>query len=182
MKSLIIYKGKYGATEQYARWLAADLSTPVVAAEEADDRSLAAADLLLLGSAVYFGKLLIRDWLKKHLYDIKDKKLILFIVCGTPLQETQLLNNVLQTSVPEEIRNRCEVYFLPGRLIRQQLSRWDRFVMNMAERMSRKKDGGESVPADYDRVSHQALDILLNKLKTKNLQGSQAEEALHRDS
>ena len=33
MKGLVIYKGKYGATEQYAMWIGQELQMPVVSSD-----------------------------------------------------------------------------------------------------------------------------------------------------
>ena len=76
MKSIIVYKGKYGATKQYAEWLGEELNLPVLSAELADEGQLALSDFYIIGSSVYIGKLQIRKWLKKNLSVLKNKKII----------------------------------------------------------------------------------------------------------
>jgi menaquinone-dependent protoporphyrinogen IX oxidase len=75
MKGIIIYKGKYGATEQYAKWLGQDLDLPVSTAEDIKNERLNAYDYFIIGSSVYMGKLQIRKWLFKNKNFIKDKRI-----------------------------------------------------------------------------------------------------------
>jgi menaquinone-dependent protoporphyrinogen IX oxidase len=66
MKGLVIYKGKYGATKQYAMWIAQELQLPVASADRFPADELPKYDYFILGSSVYIGKLEIKDWLKKN--------------------------------------------------------------------------------------------------------------------
>lgn len=78
MKGIIVYKGRYGATRQYAQWLGAALKIEVWPASKLDADLLAGYDYFLIGSSVYIGKLEIKKWLKKNLPCFSDKKIFLF--------------------------------------------------------------------------------------------------------
>jgi len=67
MKGIIIYKGKYGATEQYANWLSAELDLPLVSADDISAEKLRIFDFVVLAGSVYIGKWMMRDWLKQNL-------------------------------------------------------------------------------------------------------------------
>ena len=69
MKGIIVYKGRYGATEQYAKWLEEELKVPAFSAENIWEE-FAKYNFLIIGSSVYIGKLEIRKWLKKNFYSI----------------------------------------------------------------------------------------------------------------
>ncbi len=84
MNGLIIYKGKYGATRQYADWLGAALDYPTSeAGYERPDQFTSAAPLII-GTSIYIGKFQVRKWLKQHQAQLLNKKMYLFVVSGTP--------------------------------------------------------------------------------------------------
>ena len=60
MKGIVVYKGKYGATRQYAEWLGAEFALPVQPAETLTREKLFLFDYIVIGSSVYVGKLLMR--------------------------------------------------------------------------------------------------------------------------
>ena len=66
MKGLVIYKGRYGATKQYATWIAKELGLPAASADRFPVDELSKYDYFVIGSSVYIGKLEIRKWLKKN--------------------------------------------------------------------------------------------------------------------
>lgn len=115
MKGVIIYKGRYGATKQYAEWLEEELKIPVFSAENIQEE-ISDYDFLIIGSSVYIGKLVIRNWLKKNLRSISNKKIFFFQVSGTPPHETEKLETYLRSGISKEMRQKIEVFFLPGKL------------------------------------------------------------------
>jgi menaquinone-dependent protoporphyrinogen IX oxidase len=165
MKGIIIYKGKYNSTRQYAEWLAADLNMPLALSENIHKEQLQNYDLVILGSPVYVGKLLIRKWMKQHVAALQRKKLFLFVVCGTPPDKKERLQKYLQVSVPGEIRNKCETYFLPGRMIMKDLSRWDRFMMKMGALLEKEPEAKKEMRMEYDGVKKENLNDLLKAIR-----------------
>ena len=112
MKGIIIYKGKYGATEQYAQWLGIDLHLPVMPADEFPAGKIKDFDFLLIGSSVYIGKLQISRWLKENEIQLLGKKIFFFQVAATPPGEKQKLQVYFDSSVPESVRKNCQIFFL----------------------------------------------------------------------
>jgi menaquinone-dependent protoporphyrinogen IX oxidase len=161
MKGLIIYKGKYGATRQYAGWLSQALHLPAVQPDEVTKEQLLASDFLLIGSSVYIEKFQIRDWLKKNSAAIIDKKLFLFIVCGTPADEKEKLEGFIRNNVPVEIRSKCEIYFLPGRMIYKNLTWSDKLLLRVGAMFTQDARQKQAMLNDFDGVKKQNLSPLL---------------------
>ncbi|HEX7846987.1 MAG TPA: flavodoxin domain-containing protein, partial [Chitinophagaceae bacterium] len=92
MKSMIIYKGKYGATKQYAEWIADALGQPCFYAGDESSKDLEAIDWVIIGTSIYISKLQINKWVKKNLATLKDKKIFLYLVAGTPSHEKTKLD------------------------------------------------------------------------------------------
>ena len=165
MNGIIIYKGKYNATRQYAEWLAAELKMPMALPESIGKEQLQNYDAVILGSPVYMGKLLIKKWMKQNIAALQEKKIFLFVVSGTPAYQKEKLQKYLQVSVPEEIRNRCETFFLPGRMIWKNLSRWDRFMMKMGVLLEKDPETKKGMKTEFDGVRKENLNELLGAVK-----------------
>lgn len=164
MKNLIVYRGKYGATRQYARWLSEELYIPALPAGTISAGDLQEGGILIMGSSVYIGKLQLSSWLREHQEELAQWQLYLFVVSGTPLNETGKLNKYLSDSVPAGLLTRCRVFFLPGRMIYKDLSRRDRFMLRMGALLAGKKTGKRML-TDYDDVKKEHLQDMLNEIK-----------------
>jgi menaquinone-dependent protoporphyrinogen IX oxidase len=165
MKGIIIYKGKYSATKQYAEWLAAELNLPFNTSNNINKAHLLNYDFLILGSSVYIGKMLIKDWLKQNVTALVGKKIFLFVVCGTPATKKIKLQSYIQASVPAEIRNVSETYFLPGRFIWKDLSWWDRFMMKIGSLLEKEPETKKQMQNEYDGVKKENLNELIAAIK-----------------
>ncbi|ASU34112.1 flavodoxin domain-containing protein [Mucilaginibacter xinganensis] len=161
MKGIIIYQGKYGATERYAQWLNESLHLSIMKAGDATPEILAGYDLIILGSSVYVGKLVMRKWLEQNLSLFTGKKLIMFIVCGTTSenksQQQQLINNNLDPL----IRNTTKVFFLPGRCIVSKLSWMDRVILKMGAMLEKEPVKKAAMNKDFDRMDKKYLDSVI---------------------
>lgn len=164
MNGTIVYKGKYGARQQYAIWLGAALNLQVLKPDYAKPRIIENADYILIGTSVYIGKLQIAAWLKKNVAMLKGKKLVFFIVAGTPLHETDKLNAYFVQGVPEELREGASCYFLPGSLRYQRLSLKDRILLRAGARLANLK-GEKMQVSDYNDVSKEKLAPILKEVR-----------------
>jgi menaquinone-dependent protoporphyrinogen IX oxidase len=162
MKGLIVYKGKYGATLQYAEWLGAELSLPVMTTGEMTSEILNRYDYVVIGGSVYVGKLQVRDWLKRVIPVLKNKKVFCFIVCGTPMHKKEKLREILWNNIPPELCTEKHIHFLPGRMIKERLSMFDRFMLKMGAKMQKDPEEGKAMLQDVDNVKKEHLTPLVN--------------------
>ena len=165
MNGIVIYKGKYGATEQYARWIGEELSLPVVDSKDIKENDLSYYDFLLIGTSVYIGKLQIQNWLKDNLNYLRGKKIFLFQVAATPPEEKEKRQAYNRASIPEEIMKDCEFYFLPGRMFMQKLSWKDRVMLKMGARLTKDPKAKKGMLTDYDNVRKENIAALLNSVQ-----------------
>lgn len=165
MKSLIIYKGKYGATAQYSKWLAEELKFPLHTADDHIDLRSDAAKLVIIGTSIYIGKLQIASWLKENIVTLRDRKLFLFLVSGTPSGEHQKLESYIQNNIPGELKHNMTVFYLPGRLCIARLSWKDRFMLKMGARLTGDAATKKAMLTDYDLVKKENLAPLLNAVR-----------------
>ncbi|MCC8426413.1 flavodoxin domain-containing protein [Mucilaginibacter sp. UR6-11] len=161
MKGIIIYQGRYGATDQYAHWLADALGLPLLRVESATPATLAGYDLIILGSSVYVGKLLIAKWIDQNAGLLAEKKVFLFIVCGTTsddsIQQQQLIHNNLGRAISRSIT----WFFLPGRCIISKLSWKDRLVLKIGAWFEKNPKKKRVMKQGFDELDRRHLDKLI---------------------
>ena len=152
MKGLIIYKGKYGATKQYATWIGQELQLPVASADRFPVDELSKYDYVILGSSVYIGKLEIRNWLKRNFTLLQSKKIFFFQVAASPAEQIEKRENYNKASLPPSILKNIQFYYLPGRMIMRNLSRWDRFMLKMGARLTKDPVEKKTMLTNFNHV------------------------------
>ena len=136
-KGIIVQKGKYNATQQYANWIGQDLDLPIFSAGGLAGKKLAGREFVVICSAVYMGKLLVKGWLKKNLYALERRKIFLVVVCATPSSAKEKLAGVIRNSVPESLISQIETCFLPGRLVIKDLTLMDSLLLKIGSRLEK---------------------------------------------
>ncbi|HVS92750.1 MAG TPA: flavodoxin domain-containing protein [Mucilaginibacter sp.] len=168
MKGMVIYKGKYGATAQYAEWIAEALYLPVYDLDKQFIEQPESRDTVIIGSPVYIGKLLIKNWLVKNKGLLKDKKILLFVVCGSAGDKHQQ-DQVIKQNLPEWLAKSAEIYFLPGKVDMRKLSWWDRFLIKMAALVQKDPTKRQAMRRGYDAVKREHInDLIKNVLHYAN--------------
>ena len=165
MQGHIIYQGKYGATKQYANWLNEMLNIPVSTPDKITAIDIKNADYLVIGSSVYVGKLLIRHWLKENVADLVNKKIFMFIVSATPATEKLKLESFL-LSVPAEIRYLIEIYYLPGKVIKKDLSFLDNIILHMGAWLTKDPVEKKKMLTDFDFIDIIKLNELVSSVQS----------------
>jgi menaquinone-dependent protoporphyrinogen IX oxidase len=157
MNGLVIYKGKYGATKQYAMWIGQELKLPVASADRFPIDELPKYDYFIIGSSVYIGKLEIKDWLKKNFDLLQNKKLFFFQVAGSPIGQIEKRESYNKASLPTSILKKILFYYLPGRMIMRNLSGWDRFMLKMGARLTKDPVEKKTMLTDFDNVKKENI-------------------------
>jgi len=166
MNGLVIYKGKYGATKQYAMWIGQELRLPVASADRFPVDELPNYDYFILGSSVYIGKLEIKDWLKKNFKALMNKKIFFFQVAAAPADQIEKRENYNKASLPPIILKKIRFYYLPGRMIMRNLSAWDRFMLKMGARLTKDSLEKKTMLADFDHVKKENIRPIIEAIRT----------------
>jgi menaquinone-dependent protoporphyrinogen IX oxidase len=166
MKGLVIYKGKYGATKQYAMWIGQELQLPVASADRFHIDELPKYDYFILGSSVYIGKLEIKDWLKKNFNALTNKKIFFFQVAGSPVEQIEKRESYNKASLPPDILQKIQFYYLPGRMIMRNLSGWDRFMLKMGAKLTKDPVERKAMLTDFDHVKKENILPVIKAIRT----------------
>lgn len=165
MNGIIVYKGKYGATRQYAQWLGHQLNLPVYTTDELQKKEISLCDFMIIGTSVYIGKLQISQWLRSNLDLIRGKKIFFFQVAGTPPEEKEKLEAYIRSGVPAEIRQDCEFFYYTGKMAIRELSWTDRFMLKMGARLTKDPAAKKAMLTDYNQVKQENISSLVNAVK-----------------
>jgi len=167
MKGLVIYKGKYGATKQYAMWLGEELQLPVASADRFPADELPKYDYFILGSSVYIGKLELKDWLKKNFKTLQDKKIFLFQVAASPVEQIEKRAGYNKASLSPVILGKIQFYYyLSGRMIMRNLSGWDRFMLTMGAKLTKDPVEKKAMLTDFDHVKKENILPIIEAVRT----------------
>lgn len=171
MKGLVLYASKYGATAQYAGWISGHLHMPSFSLANVAEAELKACDYIIIGSAVYIGKLLARNWIRQHAQLLQHKQLFLFVVSAGLTSDEEQQEEVIGNNIPASLRERFTIYFFPGRLRVKQLSWIDRFLLKMGARVEKDPFKKRQMLTDMDAVQEENISSLLADI-TKMLEGN----------
>lgn len=169
MQAAIIYTSKYGATKQYAAWLAEMLTLPSIPSNKILPDELKQLDVILLGTPVYFGKFRLKTWLRRNTKMLQHKRLYLFIINATALDEVEKRNNFIEHNVPLQLKPDCHCFFLPGRVIHKQLSFRDRFALRIAAGFEKDPIKRKVLHEDLNGVDKKALFPLINEVQRSGI-------------
>lgn len=171
MLGIILYKSKYGAARQYALWLSEALQLTMREAGTETAEDLADADYVILGTSIYIGQFQIKSWLEENKGKLAGKKVYLYIVCGTPANETDKQEQYYRDNVPVSLWDIRRRVFLPGRLLYAKLRWRDKFMLQAGALMARLS-GEKLHTTDYDDVKQEHLAPLLTLIRQETMLNS----------
>lgn len=161
MNGIIIYQSKYGATEQYASWLADALKLHRVKVEAATPATIEGREVVILGSPIYAGQLLIKKWLQQNINLLSNKQIFLFIVSGSTTNDQALQQQVINNNLDPALRAMVKVFFLPGKCNVSRLSWMDRLVLKMGAWLEKDPQKKMIMKSGFDNMDRRALDALV---------------------
>jgi menaquinone-dependent protoporphyrinogen IX oxidase len=165
MKGLVIYKGKYGATKQYAMWIGQELQLSVASADRFPLDELSKYDYFILGSSVYIGQLEIKNWLQKNFKVLQNKKIFFFQVAASPSEQLEKRESYNKASLPADILKKIQFYYLPGRMIMRNLSAWDRFLLRMGAKFTKDPVEKQKMLTDFNDVKKENIGSLVKAVQ-----------------
>jgi menaquinone-dependent protoporphyrinogen IX oxidase len=128
-KTLIVYKTKYGSTEEYAKWLAEDLGIQKINVEEIDLNKLGNYSNIILMSCTYMTQIKIAGFLKENWDRLKAKDLLLVAVGMVPADSQASRQSFEQ--LPEEMQKKMDCIKIPGRIGKEKLNFFEKLILKL---------------------------------------------------
>lgn len=141
MSTLIVYASKYGTTAKCAALLEQKFTSPVTVVNLDQDPvpDLSPYEKIIIGGSVYYGQIrkpCVR-FCKDHLETLLQKKVGVYICCGSPEQVDQFVRGSLPAQLTDHAH---KISCFGGELNTDKMSWFDRFVASMVSKSKAKKD------------------------------------------
>lgn len=129
-RTVVIYKSKYGATEQYAKWIAEELSCDLVRAEDFKKKDFDKYDNIIYGGGLQDGGIKGFDLIKKSKLWIEGKKLVVFAV-GINVDNPEARMQVRDLNLEKDWQRGMTVYYCMGAYDPAKISGVDKLVIKI---------------------------------------------------
>jgi len=179
VKTVVVYKSKYGTTEKYGKWIAEDLESDIFRAQDINIDTLIKYDNIVYCGGLYAGGILGFSLIKKNYEKIKDKNLVVVAV-GATLKNNDALEEVRKKNLLSEMTDSAEVFLLRGGLNYKEMKATDRFLMFMMVKSLKKKkpedldDDSKGILATYgkfvDFTKRDSIIPIVEKIKSYSLE------------
>lgn len=137
MKTIVVYRSKYGYTKKYAEWLAESLGCDIK--ENASFADIADYGAVICGGGIYAGRINGAKLITKNMSRLSGKKLVLFAV-GSSVGRPEELEAFWEKALEKNIRENVPHFYLRGGFDYSRLGNVDRLMMNMLKKMLLGKD------------------------------------------
>ncbi|MDE6764330.1 MAG: flavodoxin domain-containing protein [Oscillospiraceae bacterium] len=137
MKTIVVYKSKYGYTKKYAEWLAESLGCDIK--DNASLADISDYDAVICGGGIYAGRINGAKLITQNYGKLSGKRLALFAV-GSSVGRPEELEAFWEKALAENIRDRIPHFYLRGGFDYGRLGIIDRLMMNMLKKMLLGKD------------------------------------------
>ena len=149
MKTIVIYKTKYGSTKTYAEWIAQELGCESIDAKEVKADALSKYDTIIYGGGLYAEIINGVSLITKNLEKLKDKKIIIFTTGITPSNvrayyDGEVIEKNFKNGVPENIK----IFNFLGKMVLEELT----LVHRTALKALKKIMSGKENPTDMEKM------------------------------
>jgi menaquinone-dependent protoporphyrinogen IX oxidase len=156
IRILIAYQSKYGSTKQYAQWIHQEIKGNLVNIENGDKPDFTGYDIIIIGSSVRIGNIVIAPFIRDRWSVMKGKKVILFTTSATPPRHPKI-QSIYEKGLPAEIRKEIKYFPLHGRISRENLTLFDKFLIIIGKIMEQDETLKQDMGIDFDGVQRENL-------------------------
>ncbi len=162
MNGAIFFTSKYGRTAQYAGWIRDATGLPIFDVKD-PHADPAEYDFLVLGSPVYFYKLLIRKWIMKNQATIENRPTILFTVSGA--SSGPKLDDWVAGSMPGALMSKVEHVALRGRQSPREVTWWHRLLLKIAAMRNKDPAARREELEGFDYMDRSSIDPVVELVR-----------------
>ena len=123
MKTIVIYKSKYGSTKAYAEWIAEELGCNAVEAKSVKAEDLLSYDTIVYGGGLYAEVIAGVNLITKNIERLKNKKIAVYTTGITPLDCREYYDKeVLDKNFKGDSLSYIKVFNFMGRMVQAELT------------------------------------------------------------
>ena len=149
MKSIVIYKSKYGSAKTYAEWIAEALSCEALDAKNIKVDSLLEYDNIIYGGGLYAEVIAGVSLITKNADLLKDKKIAVYTTGITPIEYREYYDKlVIEKNFKNGVPQNIKVFNFPGKMLTDELS----LVHKTALKSLKKLMSGKKNPTEMEKL------------------------------
>lgn len=153
MKTIVIYNSQTGFTKRYAEWIAAETGADCLELSDAKKKDLTAYDTIVFGSWACAGGISKVSWFKGNMDKWEDKKLIVFCVGGSPIDNPDI-DIAFKRIFNESEQKKVKTFYCPGGFNYEKMSAPSKLMMKMfIKTLKAKKDKSQEEQVMIDMIS-----------------------------
>ena len=156
MKSIVLYRSKYGSTKAYAEWIAEELSCEAKDAKGVNVNDLLEYDTIILGGGLYAETIAGATLITKNIDKLSGKKLIVFTTGLTPTDCREYYDGmVIEKNFKGNVKDKVKIFNYPGKMVYKELSLVHRTAIKTLQTIMSKKEN----PTDMEKMLVNLCDI-----------------------
>lgn len=130
MKTIVIYNSQTGFTKKYARWIAEKANAECIDYNKVKNMDLDSYDAIVFGGWAVAGSISKLKWFKKNISRWSDKKLVVFCVGASPIENPEI-ELTLPKNFSEEELKLVRWFYCPGGLDYEKMPATSKTMMKM---------------------------------------------------
>ncbi len=158
MKTIIIYNSQTGFTKRYAQWIAEETGADCLALAEAKKKNMDAYEAIIYGGWACAGGISKLSWFKGNITKWENKKLIVFCVGGSPIENPEI-EAALKRNFSEIEWKKVNVFYCPGGFHYETMPRSSKLMMNMFIKMLKAKKNKTDEEREMIKMISTSYDI-----------------------
>lgn len=151
MRGIILYKSKYGTTERYATLLSYEMGFYLTKVSDADIDVVSTYDVIVLCGGIYASKIAGLSFLRRHIGELKGKRIMVFC-CGASPYDESAFNDIVASNLKGELQG-IPCFYGRGALDMKNLTFKDRMICKALRKALAKKDPSTYEPLEAALMS-----------------------------
>lgn len=172
MKTVVIYNSQTGFTKRYAQWIAGAAGADCLALSEAKKKSMEPYEAIVFGGWACAGTVSKLSWFKGNLDQWAGKKLVVFCVGGSPIENPDI-EPFLKRTAAGLGAGKVSAFYCPGGFNYEKMSAPSKLMMKLFLKTLRaKKDKTEAeeemikmISSSYDISDKKYIEPILKCLE-----------------
>ena len=150
---VVIYNSQTGFTKRYAQWISEALECSCVEFAEANKLDFDKYRTIIFGGWACAGSVSKLKWFKNNMKKWNDKKLAVFCVGGSPIENPEV-EMAMKNCFSEEEHEKARVFYCPGGFNYEKMSASSKLMMKMfVSALKAKKDKTEEDKIMIEMIS-----------------------------
>lgn len=158
MKTIVIYNSQTGFTKRYAQWIAEKATAECIEYSKAKKINFDSYEAIIFGGWAVAGSISKLKWFKQNISKWKDKKLVVFCVGASPIENPEIEATLPKNFTEEELKQ-VRWFYCPGGLDYEKMPATSKVAMKMFVKMLNSKKNKTEDDLEQIRMVSSSYDI-----------------------